>query len=55
MVVRISQNGPSHVFTADKGVIYYNNEMLCDSSYRYYEKEDTFPKLLQMIKKVLVI
>ena len=53
MIVKIKQNEIIHVFITDRGEIYHNDEMLCDSSYRYKEKEDTFPKLLQMIKNVL--
>jgi hypothetical protein len=53
MIAKIKQNGKVHTFITDRGEIYHNNEMLCDSSYRYKEKEDTFPKLLQMIKIVL--
>ena len=53
MIVKIKQNGTTHVFITDRGEIYHNDEMLCDSSCRYKEKEDTFSKLLQMIKNVL--
>ncbi len=53
MIVKIKHNGITHIFITDRGEIYHNGEMLCDSSYRYKEKEDTFPKLLQMIKNVL--
>ena len=54
MIVKINQNGKAHIFITDRGEIYHNDEMLCDSSYQYKEKEDTFPKLLQMIKNVLI-
>jgi len=53
MIVKINQNGKAHIFITDRGEIYHNDEMLCDSSYQYKEKEDTFHKLLQMIKNVL--
>jgi hypothetical protein len=44
-----------HTFTTDRGEIYHNGKMLCDSSYLYIEKEDTFSKLLQMIKKEVLL
>lgn len=53
MIVKIKQNGIIHTFTTDRGEIYYNNQMLCDSSYQYIEKQDTFNKLLQIIKNIL--
>ena len=53
MIVKINQNGKTHIFITDRGKIYHNNEMLCDSSYQYKEKEDTLPKLLQMIRNIL--
>ena len=42
-----------HTFITDRGEIYHNGKMLCNSSYHYTEKEDTFPKLLQLIKQEL--
>ena len=53
MIAKIKQNGKVHTFITDRGEIYHNHEMLCDSSYQYKEKEDTFPKLIQMIKSTL--
>lgn len=53
MIVKINQSGKSHTFITDRGEIYHNGAMLCDSSYRFTEKEDTFPKLIQMIKNLL--
>lgn len=53
MIAKIKQNGKVHTFITDRGEIYHNDEMLCDSSYQYKEKEDTFPKFLQMIKMKL--
>lgn len=49
MVVKIRRNRETHIFTTDRGEIYHNTKMLCDSS--YLDKEDTFTKLLQMISK----
>ena len=54
MIVEIKQNGKLHTFITDKGEIYHNNTMLYDSSYQYFEKNDTFSKLIQVIKDVLV-
>lgn len=49
MVVKIRRNKAIHIFTTDRGEIFHNKKMLCDSS--YLDKEDTFTKLLQMIVK----
>ena len=54
MIVKIRKNGEEHTFLTDKGAIYHNNIMLCNSSYRYLEKEDTFSKLIEMIQNALV-
>ena len=53
IVIKIEMSKIMHTFVTDRGEIYHNGKMICDSSYRYTEKEDTFPKLLQMIKKEL--
>lgn len=53
MIVHIESNGIVHKFTTRRGTIYHNDQELCDSSYHYTEKEDTFPKLLEIIKEVL--
>ncbi|MBP3478882.1 MAG: hypothetical protein J6K03_05285 [Oscillospiraceae bacterium] len=53
MTAKIKQSGKVHTFITDRGEIYYNGEMVCDSSYRYKEKEDIFPRLIQMIKNTL--
>lgn len=53
MIVKINHNGKSHTFITDRGEIYRNDVMLCDSSYQYIEKQDTFLKLMQMIKNTL--
>lgn len=52
MVVEVKALDDKHTFITDRGEIYHNGIMLCDSSYHYYEKEDTFSKLLQIIQKV---
>lgn len=51
--VILSAPDGKHKFITDRGEIYHNDKMLCDSSYHYIEKEDTFPKLLQLIKSEL--
>ena len=53
IVVKIEFKKTLHTFVTDRGEIYHNGKMLCDSSYHYTEKEDTFPKLLQLIKTEL--
>ncbi len=53
IVVKIELKKIMHTFVTDRGEIYHNGKMICDSSYRHTEKEDTFPKLLQIIKNEL--
>ncbi len=50
IVVEIELAKIKHTFITDRGEIYHNGKMICDSSYLYIEKKDTFSKLLQMIK-----
>ncbi len=50
IVAEIKLKKMKHTFITDRGEIYHNGKMICDSSYRYTEKEDTFSKLLQIIK-----
>ena len=52
MIVKIKQNKKLHTFITDRGEIYHNNVMLCDSSYQC--QEDAFFKLLQIIKSALL-
>ena len=42
MIAKIKQNGKVHTFITDRGEIYHNDEMLCDSSYQYKEKKIHF-------------
>ena len=53
IVLELEIGKDAHAFITDRGEIYHNGKMLCDSSYRYTEKEDTFPKLLHLIKQEL--
>ena len=53
IVLKVEIEKDIHTFITDRGEIYHNGKMLCDSSYHYTEKEDTFPKLLQLINKEL--
>ena len=53
IVLKLEIGNDIHTFITDRGEIYHNGKMLCNSSYHYIEKEDTFPKLLQMIKQEL--
>ena len=55
IVVEIEIAKIKHTFTTHRGDIYHNGKMLCNSSYHYIEKEDTFPKLIQIIKQELGI
>ena len=55
ILVELSAPDGKHNFITDRGEIYHNGKMLCDSSYHYIEKEDTFPKLLQLIKSELCL
>jgi len=50
MVVIINSPSKYYTFVTDRGEIYCNDKIICDGSYRYFEKEDTFPKLLSVIK-----
>lgn len=50
MIVKINSPSKYYTFVTDRGEIYCNDKMICDSSYRYFEKEDTFPKILSVIK-----
>ena len=54
MIVKIKQNRINHTFITDRGEIYHNKKMVCDNSYQYKENEDTFSKLIQIIKDTLI-
>ena len=49
-IVEIEFSNVTHTFTTDKNGIYHNGTQVCDSSYHYLEKEDTFSKLIAIIK-----
>ena len=49
-IVEIEFQGKIHTFTTDNNGIYHNGIQVCDSSYHYLEKEDTFNKLIAIIK-----
>ena len=49
-IVEIEFQGKIHTFTTDNNGIYHNGTQVCDSSYHYLEKEDTFNKLIAIIK-----
>ena len=53
MIVRIKSPNTVYTFITDRGEIYCDGKMICDSSYRYLEKEDTFPKLLSIMQNQL--
>lgn len=53
IIIELSAPDGKHKFITDRGEIYHNGKMLCNSSYHYIEKQDTFPKLLQLIKSEL--
>ena len=53
IVLKLETEKDIHTFITDRGEIYHNGKMLCDHSYLYIEKEDTFSKLLQLIKQEL--
>ena len=49
-IVEIEFSNVTHTFTTDNNGIYHNGIQVCDSSYHYLEKEDTFNKLIAIIK-----
>ena len=49
-IVEIEFSNVTHTFTTEKNGIYHNGTQVCDSSYHYLEKEDTFSKLIAIIK-----
>ncbi len=63
IVIKLNSPTGEHKFVADRGEIYHNikitgdefwrTKFSCDNSYIYLKKEDTFNKLLQVIKKEL--
>ncbi len=53
IVLKLEFENVIHTFITDRGEIYHNGKMLCDSSYHDIEKEDTFSKLLQLVKREL--
>jgi hypothetical protein len=65
IVVELESHNSKHRFITDRGEIYHNSQMsgentwkskmCCDNSYMYLKKEDTFSKLLQVIKQELNI
>ena len=54
VIACINQYGKRHVFLTDRGEIYHNNRMIYDSSYDCNENEDTFQRLLQIIRMELL-
>ena len=50
MIVEIELEKIKHTFITDRGEIFHNGVMLCDSSYLCMG-EGTFPKLLQLIQR----
>ena len=53
-IVEIEFQGETHTFTTDNNGIYHNGTQVCDSSYHYLEKEDTFSKLIAIIKNEII-
>ncbi len=53
ILVELSTPTGKHKFVIDRGDIYHNGIMLCNSSYLYLEKESSFSKLLKLIKSEL--
>ena len=52
--IEIVHNGSNHIFHSVKGCIYHNDELICSNGYHYVEKESTFGKMLEIIKKTLI-
>ena len=52
--MEIAHNGSNHIFYSAKGWIYHNDELICSNGYHYVEKESTFGKMLEIIKKTLI-
>lgn len=42
-----------HTFITDRGEIYHNNTLICDNSYHKAGIDDTFMKLVEVIKQKL--
>lgn len=42
-----------HTFITDRGEIIHNSKMVCDNSYHVAGCDDTFSKLIEVIKKEL--
>ena len=52
-VILINFGEQTHTFVTDRGEIYHNDKMMCDSSYHVDGSDDTFTKLLEIIKQEL--
>lgn len=52
MSVEVEYLTKCHTFKTDHGAIYHNGVMVCDGSYRYFDKQDVFVKLLETIQNV---
>lgn len=50
IIAHIKINDIIHVFVTDRGEIYHNGKMICDSSYRRFEEKGTFLKLVDIIQ-----
>lgn len=55
IIVKVKFANIEHTFTLDRGEIYHNDNMLCDSTYHVQGKSDGFPKLLEVINKELFV
>lgn len=53
LALKITLDRVTHTFVTDRGEIYHNGKLLCDSSYHKAGNDDTFLKLLQLIKREL--
>lgn len=52
-VIEIEFKGKNYTFIADRGEIYLDSVLLCDSSYHKAGERDVFAKLLDMVKQEL--
>ncbi len=53
--IEIIKQNQLHSFITDRGEIYHNSIMICDNSYHIAGEDDTFLKLVEVIKKELCL
>ena len=54
-IIEIEYNDKIYNIVTDKGDIYLNNQLICDSSYHIAGKDDTIEKILEILNNNIFI